>query len=38
MQDKIAIFAATGANSLIFASDLLEAGSSFLSMLLGVMP
>lgn len=38
MQEKIAIFAATAANGMIFASDLLEAGSGFLSMLLGVLP
>ena len=38
MQEKIALFAATAANAVIFANDLLEAGSGFLGMLLGVMP
>lgn len=38
MQEKIALFAATAANGLIFASDLLGAASEFLGMLLGVMP
>jgi|GEM_PF-5875226 hypothetical protein len=38
MQDKIALFAATAANLVVFAHDLLEAGSGFLNMLLGVLP
>lgn len=38
MQEKAALFAATAANGVIFANDLLEAGGSFISMLLGVMP
>lgn len=38
MQDKVALFAATAANGLIFASDLLGAASEFLEMLLGVLP
>lgn len=38
MQERLAIFAATAANGLIFASDLLEAGGSFLAILLGVLP
>lgn len=38
MQEKAALFAATAANGMIFASDLIEAGSGLLSMLLGVLP
>lgn len=38
MQEKFAIFAATAANTLVFAHDLIEAGSGFLGMLLGVLP
>lgn len=38
MQEKIALFAATAANGMIFASDLIEAGTGFLSMLLWVLP
>lgn len=38
MHDRIGIFIATAANAVIFANDLIEAGGSFISMLLGVMP
>lgn len=38
MQEKIALFAATAANAVVFAHDLLEAGSGFLEILLGVLP
>jgi hypothetical protein len=38
MQEKLAIFAATAANGLVFAHDLIEAGGGFLEMLLGVLP
>lgn len=38
MQEKLAIFAATAANTVVFTHDLLEAGSGFLGMILGVLP
>lgn len=41
MQKKIALFAATAAtaaNAVVFAHDLLEAGGGFIEMLMGVMP
>lgn len=37
MQEKLAIFAATAANMVVFAHDLLEAGSGFLEMLMWVL-
>lgn len=38
MQEKLAIFAATAANTVVFAHDLIEAGSGFLELLMGVLP
>lgn len=38
MQEKLALFAATAANGVIFANDLLESVGGFLEMMLGALP